>query len=416
MDSLHAQIQQFAQSSSSSWAFPATLSSDQRREAKTLAATFGLQAASFGAGGDRRLHLLRGSPNPDAEQVEGSVGDHRSIDGAAKSGDKKSTEKVVGVRNTFIHVEDADAREAIDRSIWTMPVGALHVELMRELGEVKTLAQDNERTNTKAADVVTVGHSEDTRLADSRGGWIGCAVVLSGLKNADYNGVKGIVDSFDDATQRFNVRLDGENDKDDIWRWVKVRPHNMVLDIEGAEISDPQPEYHGVDSGFELKTGTWEDDLTSYLFPSIAPPSLWTGGAQGNASVPQFADGASQQSGWSPSHTGRVSSAEAAASIESPDHGKFRISLDSLVAPPLDDLRSPIQLDCLLPGPSEPTPVARADGLSLGDFGIAVPNHPLSDSSSDSGQLLVFGNDIEDPIMAETCSTGLPETASSGIL
>lgn len=348
MESLTTVITQFAQGSSASCALPESLSADERLEATTIAAKFGLHTISYGTG-DRRLHLLRGSPNPGSDSWT-DMDRARSI--APTLG---CHEKVVEVKNTFIHVEDP-SREEDEREIWTMPAGTLQLELAREMRE-------REMKERRRADTVN-------RQTDTGETWIlGQSVLLKGLKNAEYNGAQGIVDSFDDEAQRYNVRLSSDfhcnNGPSDILRKVKVRRENIDT-ISGLGNSEPNT----------------QPCLSETVRTSIERDSDRT-------SDDGIYNHVKEVNGWRPKRD------DVAVGNNSPDRDKVPISLDSLVAPK-QATRESIQLDSLVPGPSDSPPAVRESGLSLGDLGIVPPEVP-SVASSESGMLLVFGDDMEDP-------------------
>eukprot|EP00746_Dinoflagellata_sp_MGD_P083799 gnl/MRDRNA2_/MRDRNA2_33323_c0_seq2.p1 gnl/MRDRNA2_/MRDRNA2_33323_c0~~gnl/MRDRNA2_/MRDRNA2_33323_c0_seq2.p1 ORF type:complete len:452 (-),score=114.49 gnl/MRDRNA2_/MRDRNA2_33323_c0_seq2:337-1692(-) len=112
---LEKQVEAFARGVETEYAFPASLSVEERKEVKNAAKKFGLSSDSFGMGAERRIHIFQPS-----------------------SSSKPALKPIVySVKNTFVDepVDPSQPIHSVAPATQSMPAGALQDHLSAEVAE-----------------------------------------------------------------------------------------------------------------------------------------------------------------------------------------------------------------------------------------------------------------------------------------
>lgn len=176
---------------------PCLLTAEQRKLAKRAVAEHpDLKCESFGMGGDRRLHVFRCKPKEGANLAL-DCSPHR-----------------VNVKNTFIDDwVDTEGVSVDRRVVQSMPHNMFGQCLSAELSEHSKSSVEERgstpplRVNEDAASA-KCGTAQDLRLVEEQVIVLGTPVVIDGLiKSPGFNGSRGVVQSWDAASGRYNVLL-----------------------------------------------------------------------------------------------------------------------------------------------------------------------------------------------------------------
>lgn len=266
--------------SSSSMQLPQSLSADQRKEARRLVDQHPqLKCESYGFGEERRLHVFK-KIDQDRVRVKNTFIDdwegaekeapafrsmpptlpqnllertlQRCMGGVAEVPSLPPTQECAGpdtspicsmvelpplpggfqIRNTFIHIEEMPA---VERIVQSMPHG-----MFRQCLEAELSAQSPSPAPGSAPKVPVMAPAATvpatpaplgppTGLPTTDDGFVllpGTEVQIQNLvKLPDFNGLMGVVQSFDPESGRYDVLLDGPAGQCG-WRWVKVKGEN----------------------------------------------------------------------------------------------------------------------------------------------------------------------------------------------
>lgn len=134
------------------------------------------------------------------------------------------------VRNTFIHIESV---KDVDRIVKSMPHG-----MFRQCLEAELSAQNPTSPTGSTADSVApmlpvpVSAVTDSGLPVDETWMVpGTEVIIQGLiKLPDFNGLRGVVQSLDEASGRYDILLEDPAGQCG-WRWVKVKSDNCRLSM-----------------------------------------------------------------------------------------------------------------------------------------------------------------------------------------
>lgn len=173
---------------------PCLLNASQRKHAKKVAEQYPeLKCESFGFGQDRQMHVFK---QPQLSDV--------AVGGSMNEGSHQN----VSVKNTFI--DDwivADAGPTNTRVVQSMPHNMFGKCLSEELSAGDELAPDDKDLGErqKVLDSTPKSHKS---LEEEHFITLGSEVVIDGLVKApSFNGARGIVQSWDGETGRYNVLL-----------------------------------------------------------------------------------------------------------------------------------------------------------------------------------------------------------------
>lgn len=270
---LEAAIRAFAQDSdaSATLELPATLTTEQRKEAKTIVEQYpDLKCESYGWKQDRRLHVFKKSSEVKVKNTfidgwadEAKSGEHpvfRSVPSSMQQmlprnllertlqrclehepGPESSPSSSSAVelpplpegfqiRNTFIHIESVPT---VERIIQSMPHGMFRQCLEEELTAQETQGETGSQTarSEPTATERTEGSPSSTAVVsayddDHQALCPGTEVIIQNLtKLPEFNGLTGVVQSLDPESGRYDVLLDGPAGQCG-WRWVKVKGEN----------------------------------------------------------------------------------------------------------------------------------------------------------------------------------------------
>jgi len=282
---IEAMISAFlADESRKSLDLPRSLTAEQRKQAKRLAEQHqGLKCESYGYGEERQLHLFKQESKDNVVRVkntfiddwEGASGEEQAIfrsmppsmpvdlllrtlerckvtsdgsgtpapepasgAGAAKPAHSSGTTagpalpplpNGLQVRNTFIHIESLPE---VERVVQSMPHGMFRQCLEAELSAQSPAGNSSSSPAATAAPpaaadaaaaALTPAEPEPQAIAP------GTEVTIHGLvKLPDFNGLAGVVQSFDPESGRYDVLLASPAGQCG-WRWVKVKRDNCRL-------------------------------------------------------------------------------------------------------------------------------------------------------------------------------------------
>lgn len=133
------------------------------------------------------------------------------------------------IRNTFIHIDDMSP-DASNRSIQSMPHDMFRQCLQEELHQAKASATrcagQSPPQETKAFTGTAAGQPNIPGLPTFEGLALGTQVTIQGLtKIPAFNGQSGIVERFDEATERYSVKL--TTGGPGIPKFAKVKRENL---------------------------------------------------------------------------------------------------------------------------------------------------------------------------------------------
>lgn len=187
---------------------PRLLSAEQRKHTKKVVEAYpGLKCESFGLGKDRRLHLFK------------SILEEKSFNETSVS------EGQVTVKNTFIddwiNVEGSPADH---RTVQSMPHNMFGQCLSDELSRQVGISRDGKEPGIAVVNKETTCAVTDTKQEHLFA--LGAEVVIDGLVKAPaFNGMSGVVQSWDVETARYNVLLASAPVNGQ--RWAKIKGDNL---------------------------------------------------------------------------------------------------------------------------------------------------------------------------------------------
>lgn len=202
---------------------PSHISPEQRREVKKIASQHeGLCCESFGFGAERRLHLFKQKGDGSSRAVGLSIVTVKNTfidDWLHKDIDEEESEPVI-FRSLPVSLNNRKAHDCDERVILSPSDASLSLEASSELEEIRG-ATDMESGLTTPP--------EELRFMP------GSEVAIYGLKQAPhFNGMTGTVKSFDPETGRYSVLLavSDSNGKNS----AKIKPGNLWF-LPGAHVS-----------------------------------------------------------------------------------------------------------------------------------------------------------------------------------